>query len=813
MNIAPNITTPTPTHTPTLLPPNLLLSTPSVASPLQTSSPASPLTASPPASPLESPSPLPKFSSRSSIDIENGKRIDGLDEHGFIYITVKGNAESRGFAQGFLLADRIVKFIRTYAFFLWTEYGRDITFFTKMIKDLFGPIVLEQYNEYYLEMKGIAHGVLDKMSKLKTKQEQDKYFTEGAVEGNKIVLPDDSHLDYSNLAYNNPSQEEKGKYTKEGKILINIDFDIIFLLNCVVSVDYVYAKLTDIFNSNKSLKSSSIYKEYFRSLQPVVAASTESSGKSSNLFSLFGRKKPAASVEGGADRCSAFMAVGDKYVAGGGIICAHITFDNFVMGQFDNIILFMDTSVASTTEKPSYNILMQTFPGSIFSSTDFFVTSAKMMVTETTIGGFNAFELHAPSCVRCRKAMQYSGTLDEYVKNLRENNSGDYANTWYVGHTLSKDSKGNQRPEIMRIELGLKYVHVEKKTNGYFIGFNACYDPRIRNLECKNDGFFDIRRHSGARRVTLDMKIKEYTEGIKRISATEAQLIISSHWDIYLEKDNPCSRTICSHYDLDKREYISQESRPKPYQPRGSVDGKICSSDLCNKMQFLARWGNACGIDFKKDDFCTLHKQWEYQRAYLEDRLRKPWVVCTEVNIKNPNAVMSTAIKVYDFSNGSASAKGSVNTSATISKPLSPALAPLPAVPALAPLPAVPALPAPLSPVPTLPALPPPVPAVAPLPALPAPAPAISLPLPSSSKNTLMSTPSLTLYNKNSELINSTPYDDDLFDGVVGGSHKLSQEFDNNKELKEFNKMFNKQNRKSYKSKNSNTRRNKKNDK
>ena len=810
MNIAPNITTPTPTHTPTLLPPNLLLSTPSVASPLQTSSPltASPLTASPPASPLESPSPLPKFSSHSSIDIENGKRIDGLDEHGFIYITVKGNAESRGFAQGFLLADRIVKFIRTYAFFLWTEYGRDITFFTKMIKDLFGPIVLEQYNEYYLEMTGIARGVLDKISKLPTKQDKDKYFTEGAVEGNKIVLPDDSHLDYSNLAYNNPSQEEKGKYTKEGKILINIDFDIIFLLNCVVSVDYVYAKLTDIFNSNKSLKSSSIYKEYFRSLQPVVAASTESSGKSSNLFSLFGRKKPAASVEGGADRCSAFMAVGDKYVAGGGIICAHITFDNFVMGQFDNIILFMDTSVASTTEKPSYNILMQTFPGSIFSSTDFFVTSAKMMVTETTIGGFNAFELHAPSCVRCRKAMQYSGTLDEYVKNLRENNSGDYANTWYVGHTLSKDSKGNQRPEIMRIELGLKYVHVEKKTNGYFIGFNACYDPRIRNLECKNDGFFDIRRHSGARRVTLDMKIKEYTEGIKRISATEAQLIISSHWDIYLEKDNPCSRTICSHYDLDKREYISQESRPKPYQPRGSVDGKICSSDLCNKMQFLARWGNACGIDFKKDDFCTLHKQWEYQRAYLEDRLRKPWVVCTEVNITKQHTHMSTAIKVYDFSNGSASAKGSVNTSATISKPLSPITSPITSPvtsPVVAPLPS---------------------PAVAPLPS-PAvaslPAPVISSPLPppilpslSSPKLTLMSNPTTThKLVKQHEPINnnSISYDDDLFDGVVGGSHKLSQEFDNNKELKEFNKMFKKQNRKSYKSKNSNTRRNKKNDK
>jgi hypothetical protein len=764
MSTTPNLTT---SATPTLLPPNLLLSTPPVASPLQTSSPASPLTASPltasppasplttspPASPLESPNASPKFSSHSSIDIENGKRIDGLDEHGFIYITVKGNAESRGYAQGFLLADRIVKFIRTYAFFLWTEYGRDITFFTKMIKDLFGPIVLEQYNECYLEMKGIARGVLDKISKLKTKQGKDEYFTEGAVEGNKIVLPADSHLDYSNLAYNNPSQEEKEKYTPEGKILINIDFDIIFLLNCVVSVDYVYAKLTDIFNSNKSLKSSSVYKEYFRSLQPVDA-STESIGKSRNLFSLFGRQKLAASVGGGADRCSAFMAVGDKYVAGGGIICAHITFDNFIMGQFDNIILFMDTSNSHTPEKPSYNILMQTFPGSIFSSTDFFVTSAKMMVTETTIGGFNAFELRAPSCVRCRKAMQYSGTLDDYVKNLRENNSGDYANTWYVGHTLSKDSEGKERPEIMRIELGLKYIHVEKKTNGYFIGFNACYDPRIRNLECKNDGFFDIRRHSGARRVTLDMKIKEYTQGEKRISTNEAQSIISSHWDIYLEKDNPCSRTICSHYELDKRKYISQESRPKPYQPRGSVDGKICSSDLCNKMQFLARWGNACGTEFKKDDFCNLHAQWEYQRAYLEDRLRKPWVVCTEVNIKKPDAVMSTAIKVYDFSTGSAI--GSVSKSATISKLLSPVTSPV-----TSPV---------ISPVTTAPSLV-----------------TKQTPIPIASVQKLVSS--------------------------GGNSQELSQEFDNNKELKEFIKMFKKQNRKSYKSKNSNTRRNKKNDK
>lgn len=678
----------------------------------------------------------PTITSPSTID--NGNRID---KHGLIYLTVKGKPEERGYAQGFLIAERIVKFIRTYAFFLWSEHGRDITFFTKMIKDLFGNIVESpEYNEYYLEMKGIARGVVDKISKFSSQQEKDAYFTKGAIDGIKIVLPPDSHLEYSNLAYNGASEEEKSKYTKDGKKLIDIDFDIIFLLNCVVTVDYAYSKLAEIFSSNKSFEKTASYKEYVGNVKPAHSSTGKSS---SNVFSSSANKNGAS--EGGSDRCSAFMAVGNTYTSDGGIICAHITFDNYIMGQFDNIILYIDTSTSNTPQKPSYNILMQTFAGGVFSSTDFFVTSAKIVGTETTIGGFHAFELHAPACVRSRKAMQYSGTLDEYIINLRKNNSGDYANTWYIGHTESKDSAGIKRPEIMRIELGLKYINVEKKTDGYFIGFNACYDPRIRNLECSNDGFFDIRRHSGARRVTLNEKIKEYTEGTKRISITEAQSIISNHYDLYLGKDNPCSRSICAHYDLDKREYMSQENRPKPYQPKGAVDAKICSSSLCNKMQFMARWGNACGTDFRKDEFCNLRREWEYQRAYMEDRLKQPWVVCTEVNITAPSYDMSSAIKEYD--SGS-----SANMSASMSM----------SIPNLNPVSLAPALP--------FSQQKPPLPTMIPAP-------------------TQMFPPN-----------NPKPV------SAFGGT---SHEFDNKKELKDFIKMFKKQNRKSYKSKNSNTRRNK----
>lgn len=738
-------------------------------------------------SPAENSPPNPTLTSTTSSPSTTIKvKGDRINKHGFIYLTLTGTSQERGYAHGFLLADRIVKISRTFAFFVWTEYGRDITFFAQMIKDLFEPIVKEKYNDIYLEMINIAKGVSDKVLILSTQEAKDAYFGKSSVVGDKIVLPDDAFLDFDNSP-----KSKLSRYTDK-KIMIDINFDLIFLLNCIVSLDYVYSKLQKIFADNSTLKQSQTYSEYYNtdtlSDLPTLPSSSEkgeSTGVGAGIFSLFSTTtKPAEN-----DRCSAFMAIGNNFTADGKIVCAHITFDNYVMGQFDNIILFMDTSMSNTPEKPSHNILMQTFPGGIFSMTDFFVTSAKIVGTETTIGGFNAFELHAPACVRCRKAMQYSSTLDEFLANLVENNSGDYANTWYIGHTASKDSEGKERNEIMRVELGLKYRHVEKTTDGYFIGFNACYDPRIRNLECVNDGFFDIRRHSGARRVTLDLKIKEYTKGVNRISLNEAQEIISNHWDLYLKKDNMCSRTICAHYDLDPREYMSQESRPKPFQPRGAMDAKICSSDLCNNMQFLARWGSACGTPFMKNEFCDLRHEWNYQREYLEDRPKKTWVTCSGMRMQDPPPQLDNALKSYAFEKSKLINEGLMMTNTMSAAPL--LAAPLLAAPLvtaadtnLPPLrnSATPAIPLPPLAAPPAAA---PVLATLPPPAAPPTAPTI---LPVATNQTA----------------------DDDYENIGGNSNNKHKHKNKTKEkeMKEFNKIF-KNNKKSYKIKNTNTRKRK----
>jgi hypothetical protein len=326
--------------------------------------------------------------------------------------------------------------------------------------------------------------------------------------------------------------------------------------------------------------------------------------------------KNSSRKEGGSnDKCSAFIAVGD-YTQNGDIVVGHNSFTEFIDGQYLNVILDL-------TPTKGARFIMQTAPCWIWSGSDFFVTSYGIIGTETTIGGFMPYENNIPIFCRIRHAMQYGKTLDDYVDILINNNSGDYANSWLFG-----DINTN---EILRLELGLKYTNTERTKNGYFIGFNSTYDPRIRNFECANSGFYDIRRHQGSRRVRLNDLIDKHKG---KLNINIAKNIISDHYDVYLNKENPCSRTVCSHYELDKREFMSQSDRPVPFSPRGAVDGIVCDSTLARNMSFVAKYGSSCDIAFDREAFCNKHRQWIHLKPYLNDRPAQPWTTFT-INVNN----------------------------------------------------------------------------------------------------------------------------------------------------------------------------------
>ena len=148
-----------------------------------------------------------------------------------------------------------------------------------------------------------------------------------------------------------------------------------------------------------------------------------------------------------------------------------------------------------------HRVLMQIQPGWIHSGTDFFITDAGLVGSETTIGNFEHFsEKGIPEFVRMRRATQDAANIDQWCAIMKKGNNGGYANAWLVGDV--------QAGEIARLELGLKHIGFERTKDGFFIGSNIAEDPRILRLETstKDD---DIRLSSVARRVRWKQLMKE----------------------------------------------------------------------------------------------------------------------------------------------------------------------------------------------------------------------------------------------------------------------------------------------------------------
>jgi hypothetical protein len=385
-----------------------------------------------------------------------------------------------------------------------------------------------------------------------------------------------------------------------------LDVRQVILVNVYMSLPYFYAHLLRYIDTPKYRGK---YADVIRDELAIAA----------NPAALSAR---AARLDEFKDRCSLIMAVGPGWTKDGGIVCGHSSFSNFLDAQFCNVILRIEPEAGDGCA-----MVMQSTPGGVWSMTDFFVTSAGIVGSETTIRGFNAFRLRDPICCRIRECMQYGRTLEEYAERLQKRNSGDYACSWMFGDTRA--------PRIMRVELGLNYVNVETTRDGFFAGFNSTYDERIRNIECTGtgmidagdgSGFRDITSSIGNRRVQLE-KLAEKYRG--RLDTAVVKRILADHYDNYLGKTAPNSRTICKHA------YGSGASGAggagaggagAPYKPVGAYDTKVADSAFIRRMSFLAHWGPPCGTPFIVKEHMKKHPEWKDWAEYLADFPRKGWV-------------------------------------------------------------------------------------------------------------------------------------------------------------------------------------------
>ncbi len=393
-----------------------------------------------------------------------------------------------------------------------------------------------------------------------------------------------------------------------------LDVCQVILINVYMSLPYFFTHILRYIDTPKYRKK---YADVIRDEHAIRADPAALSARAARLNEF-------------KDRCSLIMAVGPGWTKDGGIVCGHSSFSDFLDAQFCNVILRIEPEAGD-----GFAMVMQSIPGGIWSMTDFFVTGAGIVGSETTIRGFNAFRLRDPICCRIRECMQYGKTLEEYAERLQKRNSGDYACSWMFGDTRGHGGG----PRIMRVELGLNYVNVETTRDGFFAGFNSTYDERIRKIECSStlsskasnaesdaadsDGFHDVSSSIGNRRVQLD-KLAEKYRG--RIDTTVAKRILADHYDNHLGKTAANSRTVCKHAYADDGSGSGSGSASAPFKPVGAYDTKVADNASIRRMSFLAHWGPPCGTPFIVKEHMKKHPEWKDWAEYLADFPRRGWV-------------------------------------------------------------------------------------------------------------------------------------------------------------------------------------------
>lgn len=306
------------------------------------------------------------------------------------------------------------------------------------------------------------------------------------------------------------------------------------------------------------------------------------------------------------EHCSAFAATG-SYTKDGKIVIAHNNWTEYKEGSRWNIIFDIAPS-------KGYRMLMDGMPGLIHSGDDFGVNSAGITITETTIGYFAGFDPNGiAEFVRARKAMQYSASIDDFARIMKEGNNGGYANNWLVA-----DNKTN---EVASLELGLKHVTLQRTKDGYFVGSNYPVNEELIRDEAAEFPVRDASISANARHIRWTQLMQE-NKG--QIDVAAAQRFLADHYDTFDDKTAPSERTLCGHIELSPR-----GSKPwqEAYGPAGAVQNKAADWTLVSKMSFTAAMGHSCGIDFKAKQHMQEHPAYAWEKDVLRDLDAHAWTV------------------------------------------------------------------------------------------------------------------------------------------------------------------------------------------
>jgi hypothetical protein len=311
--------------------------------------------------------------------------------------------------------------------------------------------------------------------------------------------------------------------------------------------------------------------------------------------------KPATTHAPG--NCSAFIATG-SHTKDGRIVMGHNAWTNYVVGTRWNIVFDIKPADGS-------RFIMDGLPGVIISDDDFGVNSAGIMVTETTITQFEGWDPSGkPEFARARKALQYSRSIDDFVRIMLDGNNGGYANDWLIGD--------NKTGEIALLELGLKNHELKRASDGCFFGANFPVSDKVSKEETKFD---HTKRDSSpnARKVRWEHLMAEHNG---KIDLNLGKSFETDDFDVITQTHGTNERTLCGRNEISPRGVPEWDWRP--FYPAGTVQSKVIDGTLAGKLAFWGQIGHR-GSDFIVAEFLKEHREYDWMRGLLKDMKRQPW--------------------------------------------------------------------------------------------------------------------------------------------------------------------------------------------
>ncbi len=247
-------------------------------------------------------------------------------------------------------------------------------------------------------------------------------------------------------------------------------------------------------------------------------------------------------------KCSSFLATASA-TADQRIVFGQLFMWNGYMGtEWD---IFIDLQ-----PEKGERLVYETFPGGIHSGADFYINQAGIMIGETTVGQTPWNPDGTPQSNRIRLAAQYARSIDDVVKLLWNRNNGMYTNDWLIADCKNDEIAiyclGTHAAKLWRSS---KREFYDGQIDWYWSDNNAkSLDIRKEYITNSDNAPFDLSFRPWDRDLAF---YKFYQQNRGRIDARIGMELIGS----------------------------SPTNRPH------ACDGKITTSEMAEKMMFMAHYG------------------------------------------------------------------------------------------------------------------------------------------------------------------------------------------------------------------------------